>query len=123
MYTPSKHTLLKQWAKAQNAMKQQGDSHRRNVEYQVGDKLYLKLQPYRMRSLARRYNEKLSPKFFGPYAIIQRVGVVAYKLNLPFSTTIHPVFHVSQLKKAVGNTNFFQPLPPTITDSLEWLVE
>jgi hypothetical protein len=52
-------------------------------------------------SLAPRANRKLSFKFFGPYKIIDRIGSTAYKLQLPTSATIHPVFHVSLLQKVV----------------------
>ena len=67
--------------------------------------MYLRLQPYRHSSVALRRNLKLSPRFFGPFQITQKVGEVAYKLNLPETSKIHPVFHVSNLKPALGSNN------------------
>lgn len=83
-------------------MKKYVDVKCREVSFEVGDMVYLKLQPYQQKSLAKKECEKLSPKFFGPYEIIEKIGEVAYRLRLPPSTTIHNVFHVSQLKKVVG---------------------
>ena len=66
------------------------------------DFVYLKFQPYRQQSVARRQNKKLAPTYFGPYEIIIRIGPFGYKLPLPDTATLHPVFHVSQLNKAIG---------------------
>jgi len=54
---------------------------------------------------------KLSPRYVGPYKIIQRICQVAYKLELPPEMSlVHPVFHVSMLKKVVGDTSAIVPV-------------
>ena len=73
--------------------------------FEVGEWVYLRLQPYRHSSVALHQNLKLSPQFFGPFQIIQRVGEVAYKLKLPKTSKFHPVFHVSNLKQALGGND------------------
>lgn len=109
--------------RAQQKMKAVADGKRRDVEFVVGDLVYLKLRPYRQVSLARRRNEKLSPRFYGPFQITHRVGPVAYRLSLPESSSIHPVFHVSQLRKALGQEQAVSSLPPQLTYDLELCAE
>ena len=82
-----------------------------------------RIQPYRQRSLAHRKNEKLELRYYGPYEVLKKVGVMAYKLKLSPSTTIHPVFHVSQLRKAVGATHCPQPLPSQLSADMELPIE
>jgi hypothetical protein len=75
--------------------------------------VFLRLQPYRQSSLKKSGVEKLKPRFYGPYRIMRRVGEVAYELELPEGSKIHNVFHVSCLKKAVGQfINTSEELPP-----------
>lgn len=58
-------------------------------------------------------NQKLSPKYFGPFVVEAKVGPVAYKLALPAGSCIHPTFRVSQLKKHIGKA-FNSPLLPLV---------
>lgn len=82
-------------------MKHQADKNRSEGEFNVGELVYLKLQPYIQSLVAFRCNHKLSFRYFGPFKILAKVGFVAYKLELLPSAAIHPVDHVSQLKKHV----------------------
>ena len=59
----------------------------------------------------KRINQKLAARYYGPFQITQRIGEVAYKLKLPMESKIHPVFHVSLLKKAVGEYQVQGDLP------------
>ena len=70
--------------------------------FELGDMVYLRFQPYRLSSLKNNGSEKLQPRSYGPYRITRRIGEVAYKLDLPHNNRIHNVFHVSCLKKAIG---------------------
>jgi len=89
------------------------DCHRQDVEYKVGDFVYVKLQPYRQHSLRLFKNKKLSMKYFGLFPILEYICTVAYKLFLSPSSQIHPVFHASVLKRCEG-----QPPIVCIAESL-----
>ena len=72
---------------------------RRTLDFEVGDHVFLKVMPKRgvVRSGKRG---KLSPRFIGPFEILERIGVVAYRLVLPPNMSgVHEVFHVSMLRK------------------------
>jgi hypothetical protein len=77
------------------------DKRRRPLEFEIGDYVYLKVTP--MKKVQRfGVKRKLAPRFVGPYKILEKKGLVAYKLQLPEAmSSIFPVFHVSQLKKCL----------------------
>jgi hypothetical protein len=104
--------IRQQLLRAQQRMKHQADKHRTERSFSVGDRVWLKLQPYVQRSVSSRISSKLSYRYFGPFEIEARVGAVAYKLKLPPSSSIHNVFHVSLLKpvKGMGSVPYI-PLP------------
>ena len=105
------HQLKKDLAMAQNRMKQLADRGRSEMEFCVGKEVYLKLKGPHLESLTTGPVSKLSPKYFGPFPIVAKVGSVAYKLQLWEGTQIHPVFHVSLLKKAVRGQQVSPHLP------------
>jgi hypothetical protein len=87
----------------------------------VGDHVYLKVSPLRG---TKRFHirGKLSPRYVGPYPIVSRVGRVAYRLELPPELTgVHPVFHVSQLRKCVVVEKRVPAQALDVQETLEYL--
>lgn len=91
-------------------MKQFANRRRSERKFQVGDWVYLKLQPSHLKTLLGNASLKLNLRFYGPFSVLARVGSAAYRLQLPDDSNIHSVFHVSLLKKAVGQ----QPVCPRL---------
>ncbi|KAL5805446.1 hypothetical protein ACOSQ4_028179 [Xanthoceras sorbifolium] len=84
---------------ASDRQKSYADLKRKEIEYDVGEKVFLKVSPWK-KVLRFGRKGKLSPRFIGPYEIIERVGPVAYRLALPPELEkIHNVFHVSMLRR------------------------
>ena len=93
-------------------MKAHTDCHHRVVTFQIGDWVYVKLRPYRQTTVADKF-QKLGKRFYGPYQITEVIGKVAYRLALPPTAKIHPVFHISKLKPHHGPIVKEQSLPPS----------
>ena len=101
-------------------MKLQTDRHRTERSFQIGDMVFLKLQPYRQVLVSSGRPPKLNPKFYGPFQVVDTVGKVAYRFQLPPEAQIHNVFHVSQLRKAFGPVTQVIPLPIALGQAKEF---
>ena len=90
-----RHRLLT----AQSRQKSYADERRRPLEFEVGDHVFLKVMP--KRGVVRFGKRgKLSPRFIGPFEILERIGTVVYRLALsPSMSGVHEVFHISMLRK------------------------
>ncbi|KAI3707605.1 hypothetical protein L6452_26231 [Arctium lappa] len=95
---------------AQDRQKSYADKKRRPIEFQVGDRVMLKVSSWKgIIRFGKRGN--LSPRFLGPFTILARVGLQAYKLELPPEMAgIHHTFHVCYLRKCLAEEESVIPL-------------
>ncbi|KAF5799266.1 putative nucleotidyltransferase, Ribonuclease H [Helianthus annuus] len=109
--TTDKITQIKERLKtARDRQKSYADNRRKPLEFQIGDKVLLKVSPWKG---VVRFGKKgkLSPRYVGPFPVIQRIGPVAYRLQLPEELAgVHDVFHVSNLKKCLSDESLVVPL-------------
>lgn len=94
--------------KAQDRQKKYADQNRREVIFQVCDWVYLKVAAQKGRDRFGKV-EKLATRYIGPYRVMQRVGEVAYQLELPSDMALHPVFHVSMLRRHIRDPTEVEP--------------
>ncbi|KAI3799955.1 hypothetical protein L1987_35261 [Smallanthus sonchifolius] len=94
---------------ARDRQKSYADNRRKPLEFQIGDRVMLKVSPWK--GVARFGNRgKLNPRYVGPFEILARVGPVAYKLKLPQElSNVHNTFHVSNLKKCLSDETLIIP--------------
>ena len=76
------------------------------------------LQPYRQKSIAKHYNEKLAPRYYGSYMIKKKIGASAYEVDLSSHSCIHLVFYASKIKRSIDNHQV-SILSPQISADLE----
>ena len=85
--------------KAQRRMSKYADKHKWSLEFQVGDRVLLKLTPQIWKKMTnKRYHKGLVQRYDGLFEVIKRVGNVVYRLKLPERMKVHPTFHVSFLE-------------------------
>ncbi|GJT01817.1 putative reverse transcriptase domain-containing protein [Tanacetum coccineum] len=116
------------WAKigdtARDRQKSYADVRRKPLEFQVGDKVMLKVSPWKG---VIRFGKrgKLNPRYIGPFKIIAKVGTVAYRLELPERLSrVHSTFHVSKLKKCMADEPLAIPLDEIqVDDKLNFIEE
>ncbi|KAI3754492.1 hypothetical protein L1987_54276 [Smallanthus sonchifolius] len=109
---------------ARDRQKSYADNRRKPLEFQIGDRVMLKVSPWK--GVARFGNRgKLNPRYVGPFEILARVGPVAYKLKLPQElNNVHDTFHVSNLKKCLSyETLIIPPDEIHIDDKLHFIEE
>ncbi|GKB69837.1 putative reverse transcriptase domain-containing protein [Tanacetum coccineum] len=109
---------------ARSRQKSYADVRRKPMEFQVGDMVMLKVSPWKG-VIRFRKRSKLSPRYVGPFKIIERIGPVAYKLELPDKLHgIHNTFHVSNLKKCLAEEDLVIPLEEIqLDDKLHFIEE
>ena len=96
---------------AQDRQKSYADTRRKDLEFEVNDLVFLKVAPWKG-VIRFQQRGKLNPRYIGPFRILEKIGPVAYRLELPPELSrIHSVFHVSMLKKYVPDPSHILETP------------
>ena len=105
-------------------MKQQAYQHHSERRFEEVDWVFLRLKPYKQMSLKQlNKDNKLAPKYYGPYKVMQKTGSMAYKLDLPTSSQVHQFFHVSFLKKVIGDKIPIQTILLELNEEGKFILE
>ncbi|GJS26159.1 putative reverse transcriptase domain-containing protein [Tanacetum coccineum] len=122
--TTDKVVLIKEKLKAaRDRQKSYADNRRKPLEYEVGDRVLLKVSPWKG-VIHVGTKGKLAPRYVGPFEILERIGPVAYRLRLPEElSSVHDTFHVSNLKKCLADANLHVPLDEIKIDKTLRFVE
>nr|GFB87825.1 putative reverse transcriptase domain-containing protein [Tanacetum cinerariifolium] len=108
---------------ARYRQKSYADNRQKPLEFSVGDKVLLKVSP-RKGVVCFGKRSKLSPRYVGPFEIVERIDPVAYRLRLPLELVgVHDTFHVSNLKKCMAGVNLHVPLDEVKVDDKLHFVE
>ncbi|GJX98284.1 reverse transcriptase domain-containing protein [Tanacetum coccineum] len=122
--TTDKVALIKEKLKAaRDRQKIYADNRRKPLEFEVGDKVLLKVSPWKG---VVRFGKKgkLAPRYVGPYEILKRIGPVAYRLRLSQGlSNVHDTFHVANLKKCLADASLHVPFEEIKIDKILLFVE
>ncbi|GKC59458.1 putative reverse transcriptase domain-containing protein [Tanacetum coccineum] len=122
--TTDKVVLIKEKLNAaRDHQKSYADNRHKPLEFEVGDKVLLKVSPWKG---VMRFGKKgkLAPRYVGPFEILESIGPVAYRLRLPNEwSEVHDTFHVSNLKKYLADANLHVPLDEIEVDKTLHFVE
>ncbi|GJS91027.1 putative reverse transcriptase domain-containing protein [Tanacetum coccineum] len=120
----NKVVLIKEKLKATtDCQKSYADKRRKPLEFEVGDRVLLKVSPWKD-VVCFGKKGKLAPRYVGPFEILERIGLVAYRLRLPEElSSVHDTFDVSNLKKCLADANLHVPLDEIKVDKTLRFVE
>jgi hypothetical protein len=116
-------------AAAQERQATAADTRRRDHDFKVGDQVLLSLENITLPADRTRTSQKLLARFAGPHTIVEQLSPVSFRLNLPPTMNIHPVFHVDRFRHyhpsppALGPRTPARPAPEIVEDHEEYVVE